>query len=230
MSKHGANDTEILKQVAHQIDAEPRVGDSPIQIESRDGVVVLKGAVEGPLAREAAETAARRVPGVMDVANDLVMVPHGAQNRDDAEVAADVRRSLEEHAGVPHQRLHCSITGGVVTLTGGVDRWSESAAAEEAITSVRGVRRLENLLEVSESVAPRKVHRAVAEALSRHALVQANNLTITSFGNEVTVTGVVACSTEKRVLLEAARQVPGVKSVKSLVRVSSIELVSPDDL
>jgi osmotically-inducible protein OsmY len=230
MTKHRANDTEILKQVAHQIDSEPRVGEGPIQIESREGVVVLKGAVEGPLAREAAEAAARRVPGVVDVANDLVLVPHGAQNRDDAEVAADVRRSLEEHAGVPHESLHCSITGGVVTLTGAVDRWCESAAAEEAINTVRGVRRLENLVEVSESVAPRKVHRAVMAALAKHAMEQANNLTITSFGNEVTITGVVACSTEKRVLLEAARQVPGVKSVKSVVRVSSIELVSPDDL
>ena len=230
MPKHRASDVEIVQKVAHQIDREPRLEDCPIQVETRDGVVVLKGAVPGILAREVAEAAARRVPGVMDVANDLVVVPRAGQDRSDADVAADVRRALQDHPGVPHERLCCSVTGGVVTLTGDVDRWTENVAAEDAINGVPGVRSLENLAQVSESVAPRQVHKAIARALVRHAIEEANNLSVTSFGDEVTISGVVNCSVEKRVLLEAVRRVPGVKQVKSLVRVSFIDLVRPDEL
>jgi osmotically-inducible protein OsmY len=69
------------------------------------------------------------------------------------------------------------------------------------------------------TICPGDVHRAIIKALARHAVDQAKHLDVCAFGGEVIVVGDVGSSEEKQVLLAAARRVPGVSRVKSLVRV-----------
>lgn len=216
------NEVSLAQQVAHEIDRDPSLDACQIQVESDHGVIVLRGTVPHPSARASAEQAARHVAGVRDVANDLVCTPHGTDDRSDAEIAAAVRDALEADARVPHERITTSVTGGVVTLAGRLDRWCESRAAESVAASVVEPRSVVNDLEVEECVAPKDVYAAIVDALTRHVVAEADALTIGTFRGTVTIAGEVASSAEKQVLLAAARAVPGVKAVESRVRVRSI--------
>jgi osmotically-inducible protein OsmY len=222
MSDTQKSDVSIAKQVAREIDRDPSLDGCPIQVDMEGGVVVLRGTVESASAREWAEQAARHVPDVRDVANDLVLVPRGAEDRSDAEVARGVRHALESEGGIPHQRIRTSVTGGVVTLTGQLDRWCESRAAESVVAPLSGVRSVVNEMQVAECVSPKDVHDAIVKALTEHALEEANRLDVGAFQGEITVAGEVASSVAKQILLQAVRAVPGVREVRSLVRVRSI--------
>jgi osmotically-inducible protein OsmY len=70
-----------------------------------------------------------------------------------------------------------------------------------------------------QTVCPGDIHRAMVKALARHAIEQASQLDVGAFGDEVIVVGDVASSEDEQVLLQAARRVPGVARVKSLIRV-----------
>lgn len=223
MTEGQHRDVFVAQRVAHEIDSDPSLDTAQVEVGSDSGVVVLRGTVANEMARARAEEAARRVPGVRDLANDLVVLPCGDQDRSDAQIAAAARHALEWDVRVPHERIQTSVTGGVVTLAGRLDRWSESRAAEGVVSTLAGVRSVVNDLEVSECVSPRDVHRAIVKALTRHALEEANHLDVGSFQGEVTISGEVTSSAEKQILLHAVRAVPGVRTVRSLIRVRSAD-------
>jgi osmotically-inducible protein OsmY len=222
-TSHAISDAQLATRVAQEIDADARLDDCQIRVDCNAGVVVLSGLVDASAARGQAEQAARRVPGVRDVANDLVVTPRGAEDRPDPEIAAAVRHALEWDVRVPQERITSSVTAGVVTLAGEVDRWSESRAAEGVVATLAGVRTVVNELRVAECVSPKDVHRAIVRALTRHALEQANRLDVGAFQGEVTISGDVGTASEKQLLLDAVRAVPGVCNVRSLIRVQSLE-------
>jgi osmotically-inducible protein OsmY len=69
------------------------------------------------------------------------------------------------------------------------------------------------------TVCPGDVHQAIAKALARHALDDASHLDVGAFGGEVLICGEVSSAREEQIILEAARQVPGVTRVRNLLTV-----------
>jgi osmotically-inducible protein OsmY len=64
-------DTSIVAHVTAALSTDPRTDVAIVGIVNDRGVVTLKGQVDDPNTREAAETIARRQPGVADVINHL---------------------------------------------------------------------------------------------------------------------------------------------------------------
>jgi osmotically-inducible protein OsmY len=64
-------DTSIVTHVTAALSTDPRTDVAIVGVINERGVVTLKGQVDGPDTREAAERIARRQPGVLDVINDL---------------------------------------------------------------------------------------------------------------------------------------------------------------
>jgi len=83
-------DEEIQTDVLEELQWDTRVRPNEIGVAVKDGIVTLTGWVDSYLKKIAAEEAARRVPGVKAVVNDIeVRLPSSAE-RTDADLAAAV--------------------------------------------------------------------------------------------------------------------------------------------
>ena len=76
---------------------------------------------------------------MLDVANDLKVMPLDRFIRTDSEIAGAVRNALEWDALVPNELIQSTVTDGWVTLEGEVDYWRERNDAERAIRQLAGV-------------------------------------------------------------------------------------------
>ena len=118
------NDEEIQKSVLDELKWDGRVLATDVGVEVDKGVVTLTGTVESYAKRVAAQEASHRVRGVLDVANDIQIRVPESTGRTDTEIAQAVRQALEWNVFVPQERIHSTVSEGLVTLTGTVDRWA----------------------------------------------------------------------------------------------------------
>ena len=126
---------EILDELRH--DRHVRASDIGVQVV--EGVVTLTGTVFSYAKKVAAAEAAHRVPGVLDVANDIeIRLPCG-MNPVDADVARAVRRAFASDWSVPANAIHTTVTRGWVTLKGAVPRGQDVVEAERAVRGVPSV-------------------------------------------------------------------------------------------
>ena len=119
------SDNEIKSQVLRELKWDSRIGWSEIGVEVMEGVVTLKGVVSSYAQKLAAQEAAHRINGVLDVANEVEVKPEGLFVRSDAEIALAVRHVLEWDALVPDERIKSTVSAGWVTLEGNVDFWQQ---------------------------------------------------------------------------------------------------------
>src|SRR3989337_248322 len=124
------SDTQIHHDVLEELKWDSRVDETEVGVEVDNGVVTLTGTVTSWAKRMAAEEAAHRVSGVLDVANDVKVRIPGELTRTDTEIAQAVRRTLEWDVFVPDERITSTVSDGWVTLEGPVDRGSQREDAE----------------------------------------------------------------------------------------------------
>ena len=72
------SDEALALAVSHELAADRRVNTMQIKVAVRQGVVTLTGSAHDDEAKQAAENGVRRVPGVKEVRNELVIPEHGA--------------------------------------------------------------------------------------------------------------------------------------------------------
>jgi osmotically-inducible protein OsmY len=217
------SDGEIQQDVQRELAWDPRVEQAGIGVEVRHGVVTLSGTVSSWAKRLAAEEAAYRVIGVLDVADDIEVKVPGWLARSDAEIAAAVRHALTWDVFVPDQRIRSTVTDGWVTLDGHVDFWAEREDAEHAVRNLVGVRGVTNRIAVTVTPPrelPADVHRAIEEALARRAHRHAGRIQIDVAGGRVTLTGRVRSWQERQAIVGAARLTPGVEAVEDRLEIA----------
>lgn len=214
------SDTRIKQAVVRELKWDTRVDETTIGVAVTQGVVILTGSVRQYAERLAAENAAHRVAGVLDVANDIVVRTPGSAGLTDAEIATAVRGALEWHALVPERRIRSTVTDGWVTLEGDVDYGSQKEDAERAVRYLAGVRGITNQIEVDvPKVLPYDVRKAIEEALVRHAQHESKHIALDVQDGRVTLKGTVESWAEKKAILGAASHTAGVRSVEDLLRI-----------
>jgi osmotically-inducible protein OsmY len=214
-------DTEIQHDVARELSWDTRLAPTDVGIIVKNGVVTLAGAVDSWAKVRAAEEAAHRVRGVLDVANDLEVKLAGSGRKTDSEIAEAVRRALEWDVTVPHERIQSTVSHGMVTLEGTVSYWNQRTDAERAVERLAGVKRVLNRIEVrpSEQIDVEAARRAVEGALERHAAREAARIDVRATEGTVSVAGVVDTLQEKQAVLGAVRGTRGVQRVEDQLRV-----------
>jgi osmotically-inducible protein OsmY len=211
------SDSQIQQEVIRELSWDPRVEETEVGVEVDHGVVTLTGTVSSWAKRVAAQEAAHRVAGVLDVANDIKVRVSGELVRTDTDIAQAVRRALEWDALVPHERIQSTVSNGWVTLEGTVDTWAEREDAERAVQNLIAVRGVTDKMTVTAAkrVEPERVREAIENALERRAEREAKRIKVEVSGaGTVTLTGQVHSWAEKRATLAAARFAPGVRSVE----------------
>jgi osmotically-inducible protein OsmY len=131
------------------------------------GVVTLTGTVDSYSKRIAAQEAAHRVSGVLDVANELEVKVPGSSRRTDSEVAQTVRHALEWNVFVPADRIRTTVSKGWVTLEGSVEHDSEGVAAVRTVRDLAVVRGVTNLIKVTTREVPHRGRTRIAHRPQR---------------------------------------------------------------
>ena len=119
-----------------------------IAVECHDRDVILRGSVVDLLQRAEAVRAARGVPGVRTVDDQLRTRPVGAVHKMNATTEAAILDALILDDAVPVHGVDVEVDAGEVTLCGAVDTTSQRDAAERVALAVPGVSAVRNRLEV----------------------------------------------------------------------------------
>ncbi|HRX81545.1 MAG TPA: BON domain-containing protein [Pirellulaceae bacterium] len=139
------SDEEVTELVRAELDADPRIAAGDLQILTQRGAVTLHGTVGSMYESETAQRLASCVVGVLRVENRLVVEP---EPRADREIQEDVNCNLKSDSLLASTTIEVQVHGAVVILKGQVPDHSSKRQAFRLASRVRGVRDINNELEV----------------------------------------------------------------------------------
>lgn len=214
------SDNEIRKAVLSELEWDSHTRDAAIDVEVAGGVVTLVGTVDGWAKKVAAQEAAHRVHGVLDVANDLQIVASGSDGRSDTDIAKAVRLALQWDVFVPDARIRSTVSHGWVTLEGEVDYLNQRDDCDRTVRNLAGVRGVTNKIEVaSRQLDETRVKSAIEQALERRAEREARHVGVVVENGRAILDGVVGTRAERDAVVGAARGTTGVRAVEDHLRI-----------
>ena len=209
----------LERHVTDELWWDPKIESEAIAVSADDGIVTLRGTVGSFRQKREAKRAAERVYGVRNVNNRLDVRVRTEHRRQDAEIRGDVLQALMLDTVVP-TTINATVKDGVVTLTGTAEWRYQRDEAEFLAANVLGVIDIENDVDI---LSPRpvagEIHHSIAKALERDAMLDAENIAVSSSHGRVTLTGSVRSWSERDVALAAAWSAPGVITVDDRLRV-----------
>jgi osmotically-inducible protein OsmY len=214
------SDDEIKRDVEEELRWDPDIDESDIAVAVKDGVVTLSGFVRSYGQKRAAEAAAKRVAGVLGVANDLELRLPIIHQRPDPEIARDAVDALRLRLPFSYESIKVVVKEGWVTLEGEVEWHYQREAAEKAVSRVKGVKGVSNFIQIKPRVAPSEIKRKIEEAFRRSAEIDASRITVETDGDVVILKGTVRSWAEREEAERAAWSAPGVRKVEDLIVVS----------
>lgn len=143
-------DSWITAKTKIALYADDRVPGTDINIDTKNGAVMLRGKVASADQKRAAEEVAKSVDGVTAVQNDLQVVPASerkAVNAEDKDLKSAVKTRIKQDTRLKGSDIDVRVDAGVVTLTGDVKDVGARARASEVARSVPGVRSVKNELQ-----------------------------------------------------------------------------------
>jgi osmotically-inducible protein OsmY len=214
------SDSDIKRDVEDELRWDPDIDATDIAVSVNNGVVTLAGFVRSFMQKYQAEADAKRVAGVLAVANDLEIRLPGVDERPDPEIARDAIDRIKSELPYAWDRIRVVVKNGWVTLEGEVEWNYQRQRAEEAVRRVRGLKGVTNSIEVKPQVAPSEIRRKIEEALRRAAEIDASRITVETIGRDVILRGTVRSWAERQEAERAAWSAPGVARVDNRVIVS----------
>src|SRR6185369_16280984 len=214
------SDRDLKQRILRELKWDSRVPWASINVEVTDGIVTLLGTVLSYAQKTAAQNAAHRVAGVLDVANDIEVKPVDRFARTDTEIAGAVRNALEWDALVPNELIQSSVSDGWVTLEGEVDYWRERGDAEEAIRRLAGVVGVTNKITVrKQPIDAEDLREEIELALETRADREAERLRVEVNEGAVDLFGRVHSWQERRAVVGSISHAPGVVQVRDHLRI-----------
>jgi osmotically-inducible protein OsmY len=214
------SDREIEQDVRDELQWDPDLDASDIAMSAKNGVVTLAGFVKSYTDKYEAEAAAKRVAGVVGVANDLEVRLPSVDERPDPDIARDAVAAIKSQLPISSEHIKVVVKNGWVTLEGQVEWQYQRSTAENAVRRIKGVKGVSNLIQLKPRAEPSEIKRKIEEAFRRNAEVDANRITVEAHGGEVILKGTVRSWIEREEAERAAWSAPGVTKVEDRIIVS----------
>lgn len=210
-------DSKKLRQdVIDELEFDPSFDAVHIGVAMEGGVATLSGHVSSYSQKIAAIEAARRVRGVMAVADEIeVRLANDAMRADD-QIAQRAVNILGWDTQVP-SNVQVTVRNGWVTLTGQVDWQYQRNAAEHDVRKLSGVIGVSNNITIRPrpAVDAAVIRQKIESALRRRAETEAHKIKVNVHDlSRVTLEGKVDNWDERWSVESAAWSVPGVTAVE----------------
>ena len=153
-AKGATKDSWISSKTKIALYGDDRVAGSAVNVDTKNGVVTLRGKVGSADEKKAAEEIAKTVDGVASVKNNLQVVAPAEKKAVDAkdeDLTKSVKERLKKEPRLKGSDVEVRADKGVVTLTGEVKDLGVRARASELAREVRGVRAVKNELKEKQS-------------------------------------------------------------------------------
>src|SRR5512132_2168232 len=124
------SDSDIKQDVEDEIRWTPNIDPTDIAVAVKNGVVTLTGFVRSYGQEYEAEKAAKRVAGVVGLANDLEVRLPGVDERPDPDIARDAVAAIKSQLPASEQ-IKVTVNNWWVTLEGEVERKIEFRRSAE---------------------------------------------------------------------------------------------------
>jgi osmotically-inducible protein OsmY len=214
------SDSEIERDVKEELMWNPDLDATDIAVSVKNGVVTLTGFVRSYADRLEAEAGAKRVAGVVGVANDIEVRLPSVDERPDPDIARDAVSALKIQLPFSSERIKVIVKSGWVTLEGEVEWQYQKTTAENAVRRIKGVKGVTNLIGLKPRAEPSEIKKKITDAFRRNAEVDANRIQIEASGSEVILKGSVRSWIEREEAERVAWSAPGVTKVEDRIVVA----------
>jgi osmotically-inducible protein OsmY len=214
------SDSDIKRDVEAELQSDPSIDATDIAVAVKNGVVTLSGFVPKFMDKLEAEAAAKRVAGVVGLANDLEVRLPLSDKRPDPEIARDAVAAVKTQLPFSWQQIKVIVDKGWVTLEGQVEWNYQREEAERAVRRVKGVTGVINTILLKPRVEPSEIKRKIVEAFRRSAEIDASRITVETNGGEVVLRGTVRSWAERQEAERAAWKAPGVTRVVNQIAIA----------
>jgi osmotically-inducible protein OsmY len=206
-------DPDLKRDLEIQLRSDPRVRSGDIAVTVKEGVAMLAGFVRSHRTKRAAEAAAKRVAGVVAIANDIEVRLPLLHQRPDPTIATDVVDALRRDLPDAASEIQVTVKDGWVTLEGEVDWHYEREEAKWSAYRQRGVVGVSNLIHLRPVAVPTELLRDIIEAFKRNASIDANRITVELAGSEVRLRGAARSWAERDEAEQVVWNFPGITKV-----------------
>lgn len=123
------------------------INSSTIEVGVMDGIATMRGTIDTYWKKLKITELARNVTGVLDVVNEVAIVPTRAHT--DQAIAKDVMNAIDRNSRTRYENIDVAVSGGVVSLAGNVSNWKIKEELLEIASCTAGVRDIIDRLQVT---------------------------------------------------------------------------------